>query len=308
MKHVPVLLNKVLEILSPESHKFIIDGTVDGGGHTASILEKMMPSGGKLLAIDWDRETLEKTKKEIEAKFQIPNSKLKIFWTHDNYANLPAILKDRNLGKADGLLLDLGFSSGQLENSGRGFSFLKDEPLDMRYNARQEAKNLTAAEIVNSFGEQALADIFWKYGEEKMSRKIAKKIVEMRKRKRILTTFDLVEAVKSAVQRNYEQGRIHPATRVFQALRIYVNGELENLEKILKNLSDILGSHGVAVIISFHSLEDRLVKNRFKEMYKNGIANILTKKPIIPAKEEIIANPRARSAKLRAAEITPTRF
>ncbi|MBT9151348.1 MAG: Ribosomal RNA small subunit methyltransferase H [candidate division WS2 bacterium] len=168
---------------------------------------------------------------------------------------------------------------------------------------RYASKGISAAEVINGKGEADLADIFWKYGNERMSRRIAKKIVEARKSKKILTTFGLVEAVKSAVPKNYEKGRIHPATRVFQALRIYVNGELDNLEEILKNLPSILKPHGVIVIISFHSLEDRLVKNYFKGMEKNGFLSILTKKPIVPEKEEIIANPKSRSAKLRAASI-----
>ncbi|OGI99993.1 16S rRNA (cytosine(1402)-N(4))-methyltransferase [Candidatus Nomurabacteria bacterium RIFCSPLOWO2_02_FULL_40_10] len=294
MKHVPVLLNKVLEILDASPRKFIIDGTVDGGGHAVEIIKRLSPNG-VFLGIDWDKSMLAEAKSRVTS----PNSGVRVFLIEDNYANLPAILKDKKLGKADGLLLDLGFSSDQLESSGRGFSFLKDEPLIMRY----ASKGISAAEVINGRGEADLADIFWKYGEERMSRRIAKKIVEARKRKKILTTFDLIEAVKSAVPGNYEKGRIHPATRVFQALRIYVNGELDNLEGILKNLSSILKPQGIITIISFHSLEDRLVKNYFKGMEKNGLLTILTKKPIVPEKEEIIANPKSRSAKLRAASI-----
>jgi 16S rRNA (cytosine1402-N4)-methyltransferase len=235
-----------------------------------------------------------------------------------NYADLPEIFKKihrplkKSEGlKADGLIIDLGFSSEQIEQSGRGFSFLKDEPLIMRY----ADEGLTAAEVINSFSEKDLADILWRYGEERFSRQIAPKIIEERKRKRILTTFELVEIIKKAVPKKYERGRIHPATRVFQALRIYVNRELENLETLLKKLDPetdvlhrcgagkILNNKGRVAIISFHSLEDRLVKNYFKQMAKKGYAEILTKKPITPTKEEIKNNPRSRSAKMRAVKI-----
>ena len=336
--HIPVLLKEVIEILNPklgpacrQAGDFFIDGTVGSAGHTASILKKMMPRG-KFLALDWDKKLLEKAKKEIEAKFQIPpkenlrlptgqaNSKFQIFWVNDNYANLPEILKDlqgKKLEKADGLLLDLGFSSDQLEKSGRGFSFLRDEPLIMRYQFQevrppeinrqylggrtsQTLNSLTAADVVNAFSERDLADIFFKYGEERFSRRIAKKIVEERKRKPIKTTFDLVEIIRKAVPKSYERGRLHPATRTFQALRIYVNNELGNLSKILSNLADILKSKGRVVIISYHSLEDRIVKQQFKLLEKEGKAKILTKKPIRPTFQEIQINPRSRSAKLRA--------
>jgi 16S rRNA (cytosine1402-N4)-methyltransferase len=370
--HVPVLLKEVIEILDPKPGEFFIDGTVGSGGHALEILEKIGPKG-KLLGIDLDQKQLEKTYQSILRTSDVLNiknnfgtsevQKLKIKDTEiilvqGNYADLPEILKKNNLPKADGLLLDLGFSSEQLE-SGRGFSFMKDEPLDIRYSVYQEIKNqkskiknLTAAEIINSFSEKELAEIFWKYGEEKFSRRIARKIIEERRKKRILTTFDLVEVIKKAVAHSndkriktnkkrmiYERGRIHLATRVFQALRIYVNDELGNLERLLKNLSKIIrmgafglpkpeaearysdalgirmGAFGLpkpqaearysdakgrAAIISFHSLEDRLVKNYFREMAKQGKAEILTKKPIRPSFEEIKQNPRARSAKLRA--------
>ncbi len=299
MKHVPVLLNKVLEILDAGPRKFIIDGTVDGGGHAVEIIKRLSPNG-VFLGIDWDKSMLA----EAESRVAPVANGVKVVLVEGNYANLPAILKNKKLGKADGLLLDLGFSSDQLEGSGKGFSFLKDEPLIMRY----ASKGLSAAEVINGRGEVDLADIFWRYGDERMSRRIAKKVVEARKRKRILTTFDLVEAVKSAVPGNYERGRIHSATRVFQALRIYVNRELENLEEILKNLPSILKPDGIAAIISFHSLEDRLVKNYFREMEKNGLAKILTKKPIIPEKQEIMVNLKSRSAKLRAAEIKVPKY
>ncbi len=286
MNHIPVLLKETIEVLNPQPTEFFIDGTIGSGGHAMAILEKIGPKG-KLLGIDWDRNAI------ANCEVQMANRK-NVILVQGNYADLPEILKQKKLGKADGLILDLGFSSESLE-SGRGFSFLKNESLDMRYDIKQ---GVTAAEIINSFNEKDLADIFWKYGEERFSRQIAKKIIQERKSKPIKTTFDLMEIIKKAVPRSYERGRLHPATRVFQALRIYVNNELENLEKLLKNIEKIV--KGRLAIISYHSLEDRLVKNYFREMARQGKAKILTKKPIRPTFEEIRQNPRARSAKLRA--------
>ena len=303
MKHIPVLLKEVIKILNPQPGEFFIDGTIGSGGHATAILEKIS-SKGKLLGVDWDREAIR--------RFKIKDLRFKnIILVHGNYADLPEILSAQNgsasggkknkLAKADlsiplrasGLILDLGFSSEHLE-SGKGFSFAKNEPLDMRYNSE---KDLTAGKIINSFSEKDLAEIFWKYGEERLSRKIAKKIIEERKKKPIKTTFNLVEVITNA---NPRMTRIHPATRVFQALRIYVNDELGNLEKLLKNIDKIIQSKGRVAIISYHSLEDRLVKNCFRDLKNQGKAQILTKKPITPSKEEIINNPRSRSAKLRA--------
>lgn len=287
--HTPVLLNEVIKVLNPKPGEFMIDGTFGSGGHTAEILKKISPDG-TMLAIDWDKGNIENCKNSI--------------CIHGNYADLPEILKDLRKTdpsiplRASGLLIDLGFSSVQIGDSGRGFSFLKDEPLDMRYDVNGQMP--TAAEIINSYPEKDLADIFYIYGEERMSRQIAKKIVEERRKERIMTTGRLAEAIKMAVGRGYEKGRINPATRVFQALRIYVNKELENLETILKNLQEVIKPGGRVAIISFHSLEDRMVKNYFKEMEKNEKGKILTKKPITASEEEIISNPRSRSAKLRA--------
>ncbi|MEK7193843.1 MAG: 16S rRNA (cytosine(1402)-N(4))-methyltransferase RsmH [Patescibacteria group bacterium] len=300
MPHVPVLLKEVIEILNPQAGEFFIDGTIGNAGHSLEALERIGPKG-KLLGIDWDKNAIERLKIKRLKDFK------NVILVNANYADLPEILKAHNLPKADGLLLDLGFLSEQLESE-RGFSFLKNEVLDMRYSAfgelkikNSEFRNQTAAEVVNTFSEKDLADIFYKYGEERYSRRIAKGIIEERnEKKRILTTFDLVEVIKRAVPKNYEKGRINPATRVFQALRIYVNKELENLERALKNIDKIIKYKGRAAIISYHSLEDRLVKNYFRQMAKEGRAEILTKKPIKPGEEEVRQNPRSRSAKLRA--------
>ena len=184
MSHVPVLLNEVLHYLDPKPGEFIIDGTVNGGGHTTSILKIMMPQG-KYLAVDLDGDLIKKTRSEIEAKFQIPSSKFKIFWQCNNYADIPEIIEAEKLSKADGILLDLGFSSEQIESSGRGFSFMKDEPLDMRYGFNDQA---SAYDVVNKFSEKELDDIFWKFGEERYARRIAQEIVRSRKEKPIRTT------------------------------------------------------------------------------------------------------------------------
>lgn len=290
--HKPVLAKEALEFLNPQPGEFFIDGTVGNAGHAALILESILPQG-IILAVDWDVQAIS----DLESKISSNN----VIFVCDNYANIPKIIEEKKFPKADGLIIDLGFSSDQLEGAGRGFSFLKNDPLDMRYNTDNGYQ--TAAEIINSSGEKYLADIFWKYGEERYSRRIARKIIESRRKRRILTTSDLVEIIREAVPGNYERGRIHPATRAFQALRICVNRELENLETLLGNLSAVVKPGGRAAIISFHSLEDRLVKNYFRQMAKSGQANILTKKPIIADREEMQNNPRSRSAKLRAVKL-----
>ncbi len=289
MAHTPVLLNKVLEILSPMPGQFVVDGTMDGGGHAALIIKRITPHG-IFLGVDLDKKMIAEARKKFKGDKGVDINLVK-----SNYTDIPKVLKDKKLGLADGLLLDLGFSSSQLE-SGRGFSFRKDEPLLMTYGS----DGPTAAEVVNSLSEKELADIFYTYGEERRSRQIAKSIVEARKKKRIMTTGELSTVISGTVRKSYERGRIDPSTRVFQALRIYVNKELENLSRILVEMPNILKPGGIAAIISFHSLEDRLVKQAFREMEKDGVAEILTKKPITADLEEQRDNPRSRSAKLRA--------
>jgi len=289
--HKPVLLNEVIQILDPRPGQFFIDGTVNGGGHAVEILKKMMPRG-KFLAVDWDRGILEKTKKEIETKFRIPNSQFQIFWVNDNFKNLPMILKRKKLGKANGLLLDLGLSSEQLETSGRGFSFLREEPLLMTYNR----KTKPAYKWLEELKEKELARIIKNFGEERFAAKIA---CTIKKNLPIKTTKELADLIKKTVPRNYERGRIHPATRTFLALRIFVNQELENLIQLLSNLPKILSSGGRVAIITFQSLEDRIVKNYFRDFAKINWAKVITKKPITPKREEVLLNPRSRSAKLR---------
>lgn len=290
MRHDPVLLNEVIKLLDPKKGEFFIDGTFGSGGHSAAILEKV-GSEGELLVVDWDEKNINKGKKILPAK--------NVIWVNNNFARLPEILKIRKLPKADGLLLDLGFSSEQLGGSGRGFSFLQDEPLLMIY----AEDGTPVSEILAGISEQDLADIIKTLGEERYAQSIGRAIVVRRKKKPILTSGDLAQIIKGAVPGNYEWGRIHPATRTFQALRIYANHELENLEAVLKNLSQVVRGGGRVAIISFHSLEDRLVKNYFRNLAKEGRAEILTKKPVTASPEELKQNPRSRSAKLRLIKI-----
>ncbi len=289
MSHIPVLLNEVIEALDPKPGEFFIDGTFGNGGHSKAILEKIGITG-KLLAIDWDQRSLILGKKQFGQK--------NIIWKNDNFAQLPKILKDGRLPRADGLLLDLGFSSEQLEESGRGFSFRRDEPLIMTYGDDSEP----VSKLLSRISGPELTKIIRMFGEERFAERIGRAIIERQKsRQPIKTSKELAEIIERAVPKNYEHGRIHPATRTFQALRIYANQELDNLENVLKNLGQIIKPGGRTAIISFHSLEDRMVKNYFREYAKIGKMRILTKKPIKPGQEEIKKNYRSRSAKLRAA-------
>ncbi|MBI3589266.1 MAG: 16S rRNA (cytosine(1402)-N(4))-methyltransferase RsmH [Candidatus Liptonbacteria bacterium] len=290
--HIPVLLKEVIEYLNPEPGEFIIDGTINGGGHAKIILDKISPSG-KVFGIDWDESLIKKLKRES----WVIGHKSSITLISGNYADLPEILKKEKLGKADGLLLDLGFSSEQIENSNRGFSFDKDEPLYMTYSA----ESAPVAQVIRELKEGELADIIFKLGGERLSRKIAKAIKEVSKKKRITSSLELAEIIRASTPKNYENQRIDPATRTFQALRIYANHELENLEKVLNRLPDILKPKARVVIISFHSLEDAIIKKHFQKLELAGILKILTKKPIEASMEEIVQNPKSRSAKLRAA-------
>ncbi|MDE2019477.1 MAG: 16S rRNA (cytosine(1402)-N(4))-methyltransferase RsmH [Patescibacteria group bacterium] len=294
--HVPVLLNEVLEYLDPQPGDFIIDGTIDGGGHAGAILERIGPAG-MFLGLDWDPELLKSCEERLagEGKIGVRRSS-KVFLVQGNYAELPAILKEKKMPLADGLLLDLGFSSEQLASSGRGFSFLKDEPLLMIY----DDSRMPVREILKKLSERELAQILRDYGGERLAGRIAKAIIGQERRKLIATSGELAETVRAAVPKNYERGRIDPATRTFQALRIFANGELENLSRILGCLEAVVRPGGRVAIISFHSLEDRIVKQAFQKMKKEAIAGILTKKPVIATAEEMKKNPRSRSAKLRA--------
>jgi len=289
-EHKSVLLQKVIKNLKPISGT-VIDATLGGGGHSEEILKN---SRAFLVGIDQDGEALSLAKKRL-ARF-----KKRTIFIQDNFSNLNEISRKLDLvGKVSVVLMDLGVSSFQFDQPARGFSIKKSGPLDMRMDHRS---SLTAYEIVNSWPEKDIADLIYQYGEERLSRKIAKKIVEERRKDKIKTTDQLAGIVKEVLG-NRGFGRIHPATKTFQALRIKVNNELGNLEKVLSYLPKIMAENGKIAVISFHSLEDRIVKRCFRDMKKNNLGEIITKKPIVPQKEEVEKNPRARSAKLRIFKI-----
>lgn len=289
--HKPVLQKEILQYLDPNSNENFVDATVSEMGHTISILNRTKPNG-KILGIEWDPEIIEKSKLYIE------NSELgeRIILVNDSYINLKKIVAKYKFTPVNGILFDLGMSSWHLENSNKGFSFLKDELLDMRYSP---TNGLSATEIINNWQEPEIERILTEYGEEKFAKKITKEIAKERKIKFIKTTFQLVKIIEKAIPFKYQHDKIHFATRTFQALRIAVNDELNNLNKVLPQAVEILAPKGKIAIISFHSLEDRIVKNFFKEEKEKLIP--LTKKPITPLQEEIKINPRSRSAKLRVA-------
>src|SRR3989344_5080742 len=291
MAHIPVLLNEAIKILEPERGRAFIDSTANGGGHTAEIL-KRMNNDAVLVAIDRDEETV----KRLKHKF---SSDTRLKAVCGNFRGLSGLVKDFSK-TYDGILFDLGISSDQLERSGRGFSFLRDEPLIMTFESTTEPDRLTAARIVNSWSESDLTEIFREYGEERYAPRIAGAIVKERKRSRIMKTAELAKIILEAVPKAYQKQRIHPATRTFQALRIAVNDELGALENGLREAWSVLEIGGRLAVISFHSLEDRIVKNFFRNKKKEGLGEILTKKPIVPDMEEARQNPRSRSSKLRA--------
>ncbi len=290
MIHEPVLLNEVMEALDPKEGDLIIDGTAGAGGHAREILKRI--GGGRMFLADWDPETVSELEKEMRnfSNVEIINA---------NYADIPDLVGDSKIPRADGLLLDLGFSSDQLVR-GRGFSFREEsgsEPLLMTYDAgRTPLKDL-----LKRMSEKEIFGIIRDFGEERYARQIAKAIWE--NRLRLNTSGDLSRVVAGAVPSGYEKGRIHPATRTFQAFRIHVNDEFGNLRKILADLPKILKPGGRAAVISFHSLEDGIVKDEFQRLEKEGSGERINRKPIIAGIEETARNPRARSAKLRALKI-----
>lgn len=291
--HTPVLLNGVLNILDPQPGNIFIDATIDGGGHSQEIIKRIMP-GGRLIGIDLDCNLLKIFGKKISQ-----TSEVKLICS--SYAKIEEIANELEItGKVNGVLFDLGFSSYHIDYSERGFSFMKSEPLDMRYDLDS---GITASWMVNNLDEKELRYILRRYGEERFAGRIAKEIVRERKKEPIENTNRLVEVLQKAVGRFYKRSKIHFATRTFQALRIALNNELENLAVGLRGAINILAPAGKVAVISYHSLEDRVVKNIFKEEQSKGRIEILTKKPIVPSSEEISANPRARSAKLRAAHL-----
>ena len=288
--HKPVLVKEILSYIDFEKKRIFLDLTIGEGGHSYEII-KRMKEDSLLIGLDIDPDVLE------VAKERLKTDNRRIILINDNYKNFPLVLKGLGIEKVDFILLDLGFSSFHLRK-GRGFSFDDDTSIDMRYR-----KNIRSGEyVINSLGEKELTYIFKTFGEIREAKRIARKIVQEREKAPITTGKRLKEIIESLYPAYMRKGSIHPATKVFQALRIYVNKELENLKTFLSSFQNYLNKNGVVEIISYHSLEDRMVKKRFLELEREGVIKVLTKKPITPQEEEIEDNIRSRSAKLRVAK------
>ncbi|MDO4282610.1 MAG: 16S rRNA (cytosine(1402)-N(4))-methyltransferase RsmH [Clostridia bacterium] len=305
-KHKSVLLTECIENLNIKPSGIYVDGTLGGGGHSYEIL-KRLNDDGKLIGIDRDNEALKAAGEKLQ---EFSN----LYTVHDNHANIINILKELNISSVDGILLDLGVSSYQLDEQSRGFSYMHNAKLDMRMN---QEDSMSAYDVVNNYSEDELERIFYEYGEERYSKSIAKKICERRKEKPIITTFELVDIIKASMPAKALNEKQHPAKRVFQAIRIEVNEELIKLKQTIIDMIMSLNDGGRLVIITFHSLEDKIVKHTFEEMegrctcpkdfpvcvcHFKSYGKILNKKPIISNEEELQDNARARSAKLRVFE------
>ena len=289
-RHVPVMMQEVVTLLQPQRGGLFVDCTVGLGGHSAALL-----TGGasRLLGLDRDQDALAAARESLRAWGD------RVELVHADYRELERVLDERGIPGAEGALADLGVSSLQLDTPDRGFSFRRDEPLDMRMD---RSSGRTAAELLQEVEEPALADLIFQYGEERFSRRIARAIVDARRRTAVTTTGQLAQVVRRAVPRRGYQ-RIDPATRTFQALRIWVNRELEGLDAFLAAAARRLLAGARLAVISFHSLEDRIVKHAFRALERGGAAlKIVTKRPLVPSEAEVEGNPRARSAKLRAIE------
>lgn len=295
--HRSVLLNEAIEGLNLKGKTLVIDGTFGGGGHALEICKKYPEI--KIIAIDQDKTALERGREYFK------KLDCQISFFNENFRNLDEVLVKKGVKEVDGVILDLGLSSDQLQNSGRGFSFMKSEPLLMTMKENLRPEDVTAYDVVNTWSEENLADIIYGYGEERFARRIAKGIAEARKEKKIETTLDLVKVIENSVPMAYKRGnskKLHFATKTFQALRIAVNDELGALRDGLAKSFQVLKKGGRMSVISFHSLEDRIVKKFYKEKAKISLVKLINKKPIIAGREEIKNNPRARSAKLRILE------
>lgn len=306
--HVSVMQNEILDYLNCKPGKIFVDCTLGGSGHAVSILNRITPDG-LLIGIDQDIDAIENAKKVLKPFESI----IRLF--NDNFIKLPSILAQLNIASVDGILLDLGISLHQLKSSGRGFSFNKDEPLDMRMDIRSP---ITAEDIVNTWDQKQLAGIFFEYGDERWSHYIARKIVKERKKGTVKSSKHLAEIIKSAIPvKKLFKYKIHPATRVFMALRIAVNKELERIELFMQNVPEMLNKNGRICVLTFHSHEDRIIKKSFKSMStgcvcppdfpicvcsRKKLMRTLTRKIVRPSEIEIAENPMARSAKLRASE------
>jgi len=304
--HVSVLLNEAVDGLKIKENGIYVDGTLGGGGHSSEIVKHI--AGGRLIGIDQDTDAIKAASKRLE------EYKDRFTAVHSNFYNVRVVLDDLGIDKADGFLLDLGVSSYQLDEAERGFSYMNDAPLDMRMNRDNE---YSAWDVVNKKSEKELNDIIFNFGEEKWARRIAQFIVSEREIKPIDTTFELVEVIKKAVPKGARRDGPHPAKRTFQAIRIEVNSELSILDKTVDDMVASLNTGGRLCIITFHSLEDRIIKNAMKRHEnpcicppefpvcvcgKKADGKVITRKPILPSEQELECNPRARSAKLRILE------
>ncbi len=297
--HISVLLNEAIEFLDIHSEETVVDATVGGAGHFGVLLQELGPEG-TLIGIDADADAIKRAQAVYDAAEESP----RVFFVEDNFRNIESILDDRQIKHIDKMLFDLGWSSFQLER-GRGFSFQADEPLLMTYSNPESAEfgdKETAADVVNKASEEDLAEILYSLGEEQFSRRIARAIVESRKQAPIKTTFELVEVIKKGTPSWYHFRRLHPATKTFQALRMYVNDELGALREGLTGALARVSPGGRIAVITFHSIEDRIVKHIFREEVLKGRGSLVSKKPVLPSSHELAANPRARSAKLRIFE------
>jgi len=292
--HQTVLLHEAIEELSIKPTDTVVDATLGGAGHARAIAD-LLDKNGTLIGFDLDEDAI------VRAEVALADVKPRTFLLESNFRNIEAELATRSVMSIDKALYDLGWSAYQLE-AGRGFSFLKDEPLLMTYGKGADKGGLTAATIVNEWGEGSIADIIFGWGEERYSRRIAHVIVERRRVQPFTRATDLAEAIKSAVPAAYRHGRLHPATKTFQALRIAVNDELGALNESLTSAWKLLTPGGRIAIITFHSIEDRIVKELFLEWQRRGDGTRITRSPKKPSREEIVSNPRARSAKLRVIE------
>lgn len=284
--HTPVLLNEVLEMLAPKPGENFIDATVNGGGHAKAIFEKVAPDG-RVMGMDWDNDVIEKLRAE-----NLPN----LVVVNASYTTLTRAAAENDFTEVNGVLFDLGMSNWHIEESGRGFSFMRDEPLDMRFD---KAEGISAAEFVGQSSEADLERIISEYGEERFAPAIARAIIQSRQKEPIERTGQLVEIIKQAVPSWYLRQRTHCATKTFQAVRIAVNHEFENIENGIDQAIELVVTGGRVAVITFHSLEDRLVKNIFKKKVAEGSVSLINKKAIKPSWTEVVSNRKARSAKLR---------